>query len=174
MSIKRDSLCDLLISNGVLEADQAGEFLEECEKSGHTFREHVLDTNVLSETRKARPSAPLMRWLLDVPRDERFISVLTLGELARGATLLELRGRAADAAPIRQWTAELNIEFSRRTLMIDHAVMSAWAEMRVTRTLPLADSLIAATALAHGLTVATRNTTDFQDLGVRLVNPFDS
>ena len=104
-----------------------------------------------------------------------FISVITLGELARGIGLLDEGGRKTALA---EWLQTLESRFSDRILPIDPETGLIWGEItarcqRSGRTLPAADGLIAATGLRHGLHVATRNMGDFEGTGVLLFNPWN-
>ena len=133
------------------------------------MRGYLIDTNVISELTKARPNRGAVEWVANVR--EGYVSVLTLGEIIRGATLKRLRhGSAADRIPA--WIDRVEREYAGRILAVDRAVVGRWAALPVTRTLPVIDSLLAATALAHDLVVATRNTRDFEDLGVETLDPF--
>ncbi|MBL8317815.1 MAG: type II toxin-antitoxin system VapC family toxin [Burkholderiaceae bacterium] len=135
----------------------------------------LLDTCVLSEYARAKPDARVMRWLADADEESLALSVLTLAELRRGALALpSSRRRSALAA----WIDEsLPARFHGRVFSVDKTVTDVWAERqarldRYGRPLPVFDGLIAATALAHGYGVATRNERDFVDFGVSIVNPW--
>lgn len=133
---------------------------------------YLLDTNVLSETRRRTPDTEVVAWLSAVPADQVSVSVLTIGELRYGVGLLAARD--PDAVPgLQQWLDGILVRFGRHIMDVDQKVVEVWARLRVTRPLPAVDGLIAATAVAHNLTLVTRNTRDFAGLGVRLLNPFD-
>jgi predicted nucleic acid-binding protein len=133
---------------------------------------YLLDTNVVSEALARHPDATALRWIREHQRDEQYISVLTIGEMRRGIALLQQR-KAESAARLAQRVDQIEAEFADRTLVVDLAVMSAWAALPTARTLPVIDALLAATATAHDLVLVTRNVRDVADLGVRIVNPWD-
>ncbi len=112
-----------------------------------------------------------MEWLRSAPSEGLFLSVLTLGELGRGANLLHTRDQTA-AAALDRWIGQLRLQFENRILPVDLAVAEAWAQLCARQPLPAIDGLIAATARAHGLTVVTRNTVDFKRAEVPVFNPF--
>lgn len=130
----------------------------------------LLDTNVVSELTKARPNASVIAWIAAAPSPH--LSVLTLGELRRGAAGLRDRDPVR-AERLDEWIDHIAGTYGDRVLDVDGAVMSAWAELPRQRTLPAIDSLIAATAISHDLALVTRNIKDFEGLGVAVVNPFD-
>jgi hypothetical protein len=135
----------------------------------------LLDTNVVSETMRKRPSAVVLDWVAAQVTESVFISAVTLGELRRGALLL---GEGKKRNALLLWIETgIKADFAGRILPVDIAVMERWAELQIAtqkagRRLPLMDSLLAATALAHGLTLATRNLADFQAAGVPLLDPW--
>lgn len=131
---------------------------------------YLIDTNVVSEATKPQPNAGVQAWMAAVDPSQCGLSVLTIGELRRGVAVLEGRGAAAKAQRIAGWLAQLQEEYSDRLLSITPAVVQVWAYLPGQPT--SIDSLIAATALAHDLTVVTRNVGDFAGTGVRLLNPF--
>ena len=135
----------------------------------------LLDTNVVSEPTRRRPDVQVMAWFAAQADETLFMSVLTLAELRRGILLLD-EGKKRRAL-LRWLEGEIEPGFGDRTLGVDAAVARAWAGMqhdaaRQGRTLPVMDSLFAATALAHGLTLVTRNTADFASTGVPLISPW--
>lgn len=132
----------------------------------------LLDTNVISESKKRRPAAAVVTWLTSIRASEAWISVLTLGELRSGAVRLANRDPVR-AAAIADWVDELEINYAHRVLPVDVSVARAWAQISAARTLPAVDALIVATAVVHGLTVATRNTRDMDGLGAAIVNPWE-
>ena len=132
----------------------------------------LLDTCVLSEPARKTPDPRVVRWLADQAEEALFISVLTLGELWEGAALLP------DGRKRRQillWLQrDIRQRFEGRILAVDETVSLAWGQLLADagRPLPAIDSLIAATAVAHQLTVATRNTEDMADTGAAVFNPW--
>jgi toxin FitB len=105
---------------------------------------YLLDTNVLSETRKRQPAAGVVEWIAATPAEQLHVSVLTLGEIEQG------------------------IGFEDRVL----PVAAAWGRQQYAQPLPVIDALIAVTARVHYMTVVTRNVKDFELAGVQVLNPF--
>ncbi|MBV8619745.1 MAG: type II toxin-antitoxin system VapC family toxin [Curvibacter sp.] len=133
---------------------------------------YLLDTNVLSELRRKAPDPAVAHWISQRPARSLFLSVLTLGEIRKGIDSLQ-------DTPKRQilsdWLeAELPAYFQGRILPIDQLVGDRWGRLlaKAGRPLPTIDSLLAATAAAHGLCMVTRNTRDFEGLGIDLFNPW--
>ena len=132
----------------------------------------LLDTNIVSELRKgARANRGVAAWLAEAADDELYLSVLTAGELRRGIDSIQRRDPEA-AAALNRWLHGLVDSFGDRLLPIDHAIASEWGRMNVARSLPVIDSLLAATAKVRGLTFITRNTKDIVTTGVTCLNPF--
>jgi len=100
-----------------------------------------------------------------------FLSVLTLGELRKGV-VAKRRTDPAAADRLGSWVDSIETTFSDRVLSIDAAAARRWGELSAGRSLPVIDTLIAATALRYGLTLVTRNTRDFESIGVPLVDPW--
>lgn len=135
----------------------------------------LLDTNVLSEVTKARPETRVLEWMAKLDEDRTFISVISIAEIRRGVAMME-SGRKRDA--LAEWLAsDLPQRFEGRVIPVDEAVATAWGDLmglakRSGRGLSSMDGLIAATAIGHDLTLATRNTKDFDGLGIRLIDPW--
>ena len=136
----------------------------------------LLDTCIVSELGRKRPDRRVLRWMRDAQDDLQFLSVLTLGELRKGAA------KAADPTrreTIRRWIdEEIAVTFSDAILPVDLAVAERWGSLcgeaeRRGRPRPAIDALLAATALVHGLTLVTRNVSDVEWTGVSVFNPFD-
>jgi predicted nucleic acid-binding protein len=135
----------------------------------------LLDTNVVSEAMRKSPSAVVLGWLAAQAEESLFISAITVGELRRGALVLD-EGKKRRALLLWIETG-VKAGFAGRILPVDTEVMEEWAQLQVAtekagRPLPAMDSLIAATVLAHGLTLATRNTVDFEFTKAPVFNPW--
>lgn len=132
---------------------------------------YLLDTNVLSETRKRQPAAGLTEWIAATPPERLHVSVLTLGEIEQGIARIRGRGDQQQAAALERWLREVELGFADRILPVTLPVASAWGRQQHARPLPVVDALIAATARANGLTVVTRNIKDFEHSEVQVFNP---
>ena len=138
----------------------------------------LIDTNVLSEyNRPGGPDAGVRHWLETTDRESQHVSIITLAEIQKGIVLLAEGKRRTQ---LEHWlTQDLEAWFSGRVLPVDRKVAMRWASLvaqatRTGRPLPTIDSLFGATALAHDLTIVTRNTRDFEAIGVTIVNPWTS
>jgi len=132
----------------------------------------LLDTNILSELRKgSQANANVRAWATSVDPDDRFTSIMCVAELMKGA---QLRGRkdAGGGAALERWIGLVVADFDQRILPVDLAVSSVWARLMAQRSRPPIDALIAATAIAHGCTLVTRNVADFEGTGAILFNPW--
>jgi toxin FitB len=135
----------------------------------------LLDTNLVSEWVKVRPNPGVLAWLSEADEDRLFLSVVTLAELRHGVERLPdgVRRRRLDA-----WVRDdLRARFAGRIIPVDDHTAEAWgvivaASEAVGRPPTAMDALLAATAKVHGLSLVTRNTGDFERLGVPLVNPW--
>jgi hypothetical protein len=133
---------------------------------------YLIDTNALSELRKRQPHLSVVRWFAQQPADVFFLSVLTLGELRKG---IQAMSDGARRASFSAWLeTEVPDYFSGRILDVDVRIAERWGRLcaEAGRTLPVIDSLLAATALEHGLTLVTRNLGDFELPGVHAINPW--
>lgn len=134
---------------------------------------YLLDTNVISETRKLRAD-PRVTGFLEAANGERlFLSVLTLGELRKGVAARR-RTDAGTADRLAVWVDEIERNFADRVLPVDAAAARLWGELSAARSLPVVDTLIAATAMTRGLTLVTRNTRDVAATGVAALDPWDA
>lgn len=132
---------------------------------------YLLDTNVISELRKPKPHGAVIAWLKRVPDNELFISALTLGELQAGVERTR-RQDAEKAASIEAWIDQIAEAYE--VIPMDAPTFREWARLMEGKSNHLfEDAMIAATARIRRLTVVTRNTRDFESLGVKLFNPFD-
>lgn len=132
---------------------------------------YLLDTNVVSETRKKRPDRRVIDFLTAVPTEHLFLSVLTLGELRKGVEAKRATDPVA-ADRFCQWVDDIETAFTDRVLSVDIAIARRWGELSSGPSLPVVDTLIAATALEHGLTLVTRNTRDVASTGASLLDPW--
>ena len=136
----------------------------------------LLDTNVVSELRKLRAGegdANVARWAGSVDIADLYLSVITVMELEAGVLQMERRD-AAQGAILRAWLDTYVLpDFDGRVLPVDTPVAKRCARLHVPDPRAERDALIAATALVHGMTVATRNTLDFGPTGVTVLNPWD-
>jgi hypothetical protein len=133
---------------------------------------YLVDTNVLSELRRREPDANVLRWMSARPATTLYLSVLTVGELRKG---IEMLAESERKRALLDWLdIELPAFFSGRILPIDETVADRWGRLvaEAARPLPAIDSLLAATALTHGLTLVTRNLRDFQPLNLPVLNPW--
>jgi predicted nucleic acid-binding protein len=136
---------------------------------------YLLDTNVLSELRKApsgRVNPEVVSWFSQLAPHQLYISVITLMELEVGILQVERRD-GPQGSRLRHWlTTQVMPAFDGRILPVDAVVVSRCAQLMVPNPQAPWDALIAATALAHNLTVVTRNIRDFQASGAQLHNPW--
>jgi predicted nucleic acid-binding protein len=132
----------------------------------------LIDTNVLSEMRKRAPDPAVVTWIKARSITSLFISVLTLGEIRKG---VELISDGVCKQALNDWLmVELPVFFAGRVLAVDERVSDRWGKLVAAagRPVPAIDSLLAATAVEHGLQIATRNVKDFEAFQVATVNPW--
>jgi predicted nucleic acid-binding protein len=133
---------------------------------------YLLDTNVISELRKGQKMHPsVQEWWSETDMQTVCISVLVLGEIRQGIERLRIKD-PQKAHEIEHWLQLITRSLGARVLVVNQQIADIWGRMGIKRTLPLVDSVLAATALAHDLTLVTRNTKDIQNTGVRYLNPF--
>jgi hypothetical protein len=131
---------------------------------------YLLDTNVVSELRKPRPSDAVRGWLSGIEDQSLHVSAVTLGEIQAGIELTREQDEAK-AEEIQAWLDR--VEATYNVLPVDGRTFRAWARLMHRRSNTLIeDGLIAATAVVHALTVVTRNVGDFKTFGVPVLNPF--
>jgi len=133
---------------------------------------YILDTNVISEARKPRPNPQVLAFLASDFTQATCISVMTLGELRKG---VRVKGKTdpSGAASLAQWIDDLENEFSERVLPVEVRISRIWGELSAERSRAVIDTLLAATAVANGLILVTRNTRDFKDIdGLSLLDPW--
>lgn len=131
---------------------------------------YLLDTMILSALRQRQRSPHLVAWLRTVPESDLFLSVVTVGEVEKGIAAVMKRD-AAFAQRLVIWLDEVMRRYAARILSVDLAIARRWGRLAAAHGHGGADLLIAATALEHGLAVATSNTRHFADTGVVLVDP---
>jgi predicted nucleic acid-binding protein len=132
----------------------------------------LLDTNVVSELRKgARANPGVAAWIAKVDESDLFLSVLVAGELRQGVERLRLRDAPA-AASLDRWCGALIDGYADRLLPIDARIADLWGRLNAPDPISAVDGLLAATAIAHGLTLVTGNVKDVARTGVMLHNPF--
>jgi tRNA(fMet)-specific endonuclease VapC len=136
---------------------------------------HLLDTNVISELVTKQPNSRVVRWVDSLNPEEAYLSVITIGELSKGIEKLPASRRKQT---LHEWLRnDLLLRFSGRILMLDVEAMLTWGNLmgqweRAGKPMPAMDSLIAALALHHDCSLATRNVDHFRHTGVTLVNPW--
>ena len=137
---------------------------------------YLVDTNVLSELRRVRSGRAhpnVAAWAEATPAAELFVSVIVLQEIEIGVLLMERRDPGQGTVLRRWYEGAVLMGFEGRVLLVDAAVARRSARLHVPDPRPVRDGLIAATALVHGLTVATRNIRDFEPTGVAVLNPWE-
>ena len=132
----------------------------------------LLDTVVLSELRKAKPSRKVLQWLKAQRREDLFVSVVSIGEIERGIEKVR-KTDATFAADLEQWLETLMQLYGDRIIPVNANAARLWGRLSTKLGHDGADLLIAATALAAGLTVVTRIVKHFAPARVRVFNPFD-
>jgi len=133
---------------------------------------YLIDTNIISEVRKGdKADSKVLTWWNEVDDDELWISALVLGEIRQGIERSRQRD-PAKAKALEHWLGTLTRHFHDRALPVDPAVAEVWGRLNRPRPLPVINSLLAATALVHDLTLVTRNTADIKSTGVAILNPW--
>ena len=134
----------------------------------------LLDTNIISEVRKGQRSDPnVSNWYAGVSESQLFLSSLTIGEIRRGIELARQRRDVDQAEALEAWLEAVIHRFSGRILTVDTEEADTWGQISAIRPVPVVDGLLAATAMTHGMTLVTRNVSDVEGLGVRVLDPFN-
>jgi len=132
----------------------------------------LIDTNIIAEVRKGdRCNATVSAWYASISDADLYLSVLVLGEIRRGIELARPRD-PVKASALETWLLAIGDAFSERILPVDRNVSDEWGRMAASRPLPAIDGLLAATAKVHRMTLVTRNASDVEGLGAKVLNPF--
>jgi toxin FitB len=133
---------------------------------------YLLDTCVISELVKKQPDKKVTSWLSETPNESLYISVLTLGEIRKGTTMVNDVKKREHL--LRWLEKDLLGWFGDRVIPVDLPVADRWGRLvaEAKRQLPAIDSLLAATALSHNLRMVTRNEKDFQHATLEVINPW--
>lgn len=134
---------------------------------------YLLDTNVLSETRKLRADQRVLDLLARSNPSALYLSCLSLGELRKGVNL-KIKSDPIAGRSIGAWVDGIEEQFADRILTIDNAIARLWGEWSAHRPRPVIDTLLAATAAIHDLIFVTRNESDVKDLPIRTWNPWNT
>jgi len=132
---------------------------------------YLFDTMVLSELRKKDRNPGVTAWLADKHDSEVFISVVSIGEIAKGIAQKGKHDKVF-AKTLEQWLDKLLLLYSERILHVDIPIAKRWGELSVQAHNAGADILLAATALEHNLRIVTRNEKHFSITGVKIINPW--
>jgi predicted nucleic acid-binding protein len=133
---------------------------------------YLLDTNALSEFLKKTPNENVIRWFRESDEAQHYVSTLAIGEIQKGISKLPVSQRTTD---LQVWLDNVIKRYQERILPFTIEAARIWGDKIATlesqgRPLPLMDSLLAATALEHDLTIVTRNEVDFEPTGVKILN----
>lgn len=134
---------------------------------------YLIDTVVLSQLRKPKRDVRLASWIKKQRTSDLYLSVVTVGEIERGIVLQ--RTRDPDfATALASWLDRVLALYGERVLPFNLQIARRWGQLSAALGNNTADLMISATALEHGLTVVTRNVSDFEHTGVAIFNPFDA
>ena len=134
---------------------------------------HLIDTNIISEIRKGdRCHRHVTAWFTSIDDEDIYLSVLAIGEIRKGIEKAR-RTDPAQARALEKWLSTVKQSYGERILPIDQMVADEWGNMSAIRAGPTIDTLLAATAKVHKMTLATRNVADVTGLGAAVLNPFE-
>lgn len=139
------------------------------------MRGYLLDTCVISEPTRPKASDKVLAWLNARPSESQYVSVITIAEIEEGIAHI---GSGPRAKKLEAWLRDTLVPlFESRTLDVDLSIARRWGRLqgdalRSGRPLAVVDSMLAATALEHDLTIVTRNTKAFAQLDIPLINPW--
>jgi len=132
---------------------------------------YLLDTNIVSELRRPRPHGAVLAWLDTIDAGDLFLSAMTMGEIQKGIERTRPQD-PAKAEALEEWADEIVSTY--QVIPIDSATIRLGTKLMHRRSEhEFADMMIAATAIVHGLILATRNIKDFKNLGLQIFNPFE-
>jgi predicted nucleic acid-binding protein len=134
-------------------------------------KKYLLDSNVISELGKERPNINLSTWFNANRKSELYLSVITLGEIEKGLVIKKRRG--GNLSKLEPWYKNTVAEFGPKILEVDRKVVSEWGKMMADGDRNQVDSLIAATAKAYDLILATRNVKHIKSRNIKFENPFE-
>lgn len=133
---------------------------------------YILDTNVISELRKKKPSKPVVQWFKEIDSNDICISCITIGELRAGALKKNKTDKVAGNL-LMQWVDKLVDEHKNQIIDIDLPTCIEWSKLLAIDSTNAIDSLIAAQCVLHELILVTRNTKHFTMFQIQILNPFE-
>jgi toxin FitB len=132
----------------------------------------LLDTNVISELQKVNGSRSVRNFIEELPDEELWLSVVTIGELTKGIARLAAGKRRLE---LEQWLSSTESLYRQRIVSVDLETARIWGSLAANgMNIPVTDGLISATAVQHEMRIATRDTGHYSATGVPLVNPWES
>ncbi len=139
---------------------------------------YLLDTNIISEFISKKPNQKVLDYIKSLDENDIYLSVITIGEIRFGIEKLNKEYQSKRIKILSDWlNNDLMQRFDGRIVDIDKEIMLKWGEIngqlqKIGRPIPIVDSLIASSCLTKGLTLITRNTKDFYNFDIKMINPF--